>query len=184
MKKFTILFDADDTVEDLLGPWLSILNKTYDASIVPEDVTDWNVASFFPQLTKEQVFAPLYDKHFWSLIEPIGGSVRNLQKLLADGHDLYMVTASNYQTCAAKVERLLEIFQFLDWNHIILASNKQMVKGDILVDDGPHNLVGGEYMKFLFDRPHNRSFKENEHGIKRVYTWDEFYDEVCKIAND
>lgn len=94
-----------------------------------------------------------------------------------------MVTASNYQTCAAKVERLLELFPFLDWNHIILTSNKQMVRGDILIDDGPHNLVGGDYMKFLFDRPHNRSFDEKVHGIERVYTWDEIYDEVCKIAN-
>lgn len=184
MKKLIILFDADDTVEDLLSPWLSILNKTYGTSVVPEDVTDWNVASFFPQLTKEQVFAPLYDKHFWSLIEPIEGSVHNLKKLLTDGHDLHMVTASNYQTCAAKVERLLELFPFLDWNHIILTSNKQMVRGDILIDDGPHNLVGGKYIKFLFDRPHNRSFNEKEHGIKRVYAWDEIYNEVCEIAND
>lgn len=184
MKKLTILFDADDTVEDLLGPWLEILNSTYDTNVKPEDVTDWNVASFFPRLTKGQVFAPPYDSNFWSLIEPIDGSVRNLQKLITDGHDLYMVTASNYQTCAAKVERLLEIFPFLDWNHIILASNKQMVKGDILVDDDPHNLVGGEYMKFLFDRPHNRSFNENEHSIKRVYTWDEIYEKILKLAKE
>lgn len=184
MKRLTILFDADDTVEDLLSPWLEVLNSTYGTAVMPQDVTNWNVASFFPSLTKEQVFAPLYDGGFWSLINPIENSVPVFKRLIEDGHDLYVVTASNYQTCAAKVEMLLEMFPLLDWNHIILTSNKQLIRGDILVDDGPHNLIGGEYTKFLFDRPHNRSFDEKTHGMRRVYTWNEIYNEIGKLAND
>ena len=64
-----------------------------------------------------------------------------------------MVTASSYHTCKTKVERLLELFPFLDWEHIIFACNKQMVRGDVLIDDAPHNLVGANTPKFFLTVP-------------------------------
>ena len=48
-----------------------------------------------------------------------------------------------------------------------------MVRGDVLIDDAPHNLVGGEYAKILFDRPHNRSFDHVANDALRVNTWEE-----------
>lgn len=84
-----------------------------------------------------------------------------------------MVTASDYRTCKVKVERILEMFPFLDWEHIIFATNKQMVRGDILIDDGVHNLIGGAYHKILFNRPHNRGLDVEKYGIRRAETWDE-----------
>ena len=169
----TILFDADDTVENLLNCWIGMLNEKYGTKVSVEDVTDWNVGLFFPTLTREQVYSVLHDDELWKRLEPIPGSVEVLQKLYDEGHQLYMVTATNYHTCKTKVERLLELFPFLDWDHIIITSNKQMVKGDILIDDGPHNLVDGEYFKILFDRPHNRSFDAAAHQMLRATTWEE-----------
>lgn len=173
MNKLTILFDADDTVENLCDCWIAMLNERYGTSVTLEDVRDWDITLAFPTLTKEQVFGVLHDDELWRRITPIPGSVEVLQKLQQEGHQLYMVTASDYRTCKAKVERLLELFPFLDWGHIIITSHKQMVHGDILIDDGPHNLVGGEYFKILFDRPHNRNYDDAANGMLRLYTWEE-----------
>lgn len=173
MKKLTILFDADDTVENLSDCWIAMLNERYGTSVTPEDVHGWDISLAFPTLTKEQVFGVLHDDELWRRITPIPGSVEVLQKLYDEGHQLYMVTVSSYHTCKTKVERLLELFPFLDWKHIIFACNKQMVRGDVLIDDAPHNLVGGEYAKILFDRPHNRSFDHVAHDALRVNTWEE-----------
>lgn len=151
MKKLTILFDADDTVENLSDCWIAMLNERYGTSVTPEDVHGWNISLAFPTLTKEQVFGVLHDDELWRRITPIPGSVEVLQKLYDEGHQLY----------------------FLDWEHIIFACNKQMVRGDVLIDDAPHNLVGGEYAKILFDRPHNRSFDHVAHDALRVNTWEE-----------
>ena len=168
-----LLFDADDTVENLSDCWIAMLNERYGTSVMPEDVHGWDISLAFPTLTKEQVFGVLHDDELWRRITPIPGSVEVLQKLYDEGHQLYMVTASSYHTCKTKVERLLELFPFLDWEHIIFACNKQMVRGDVLIDDAPHNLVGGEYAKILFDRPHNRSFDHVAHDALRVNTWEE-----------
>ena len=56
MKKLTILFDADDTVENLSDCWIAMLNERYGTSVTPEDVHGWDISLAFPTLTKEQVF--------------------------------------------------------------------------------------------------------------------------------
>ena len=59
MKKLTILFDADDTVENLSDCWIAMLNERYGTSVTPEDVHGWDISLAFPTLTKEQVFGVL-----------------------------------------------------------------------------------------------------------------------------
>lgn len=172
-RPLTILFDADDVSENLLGSWINLLNERYGTSATPEDVKDWDITLAFPTLTKQQIYSALHEEDLWRGLEPMPGSQRILQKWHDKGHNLYMVTASDYRTCKVKVERILEMFPFLDWEHIIFATNKQMVCGDILIDDGVHNLIGGNYYKIMFNRPHNRRLDVEEYGIHRAETWDE-----------
>lgn len=85
MKKLTILFDADDTVENLSDCWIAMLNERYGTSVTPEDVHSWDISLAFPTLTKEQVFGVLHDDELWQRITPISGSVEVLQKLYDEG---------------------------------------------------------------------------------------------------
>ena len=48
MKKLTILFDADDTVENLSDCWIAMLNERYGTSVTPEDVHGWDISLAFP----------------------------------------------------------------------------------------------------------------------------------------
>ncbi len=173
MKPLTILFDADDVAENLLNRWIEFLNKRYGTSVAFEDIRDWDMTLAFPTLTKQQLFGVLVEDKLWSGLEPMPGSQRILKKWFDQGHKLYMVTASDYRTCKVKTERILELFPFLDWGHIIFAANKQMIRGDILIDDGIHNLIGGEYYKILFNRPHNRGLDVEKYGVHRAETWDD-----------
>lgn len=175
MRPLTILFDADDTAENLLNCWVEMLNERYGTTVTIEDVKQWNVALAFPELTEEQVYGVLQMDALWERLSPLPGSQRVLKQLCDEGHNLYMVTASDYRTSKAKFDRILALFPFLDARHIIITSHKQMVKGDILIDDGPHNLIGGEYFKILFDRPHNRAFDAASEGAVRAFSWDDVY---------
>ena len=171
--KKIVLCDADDTIENLCETWVNYLNCRYGTKVAADDVVDWDVSKFFPELTKDQVYAPIYDKEFWKLILPIKGCYKVLSEINKK-HDLYIVTATNYQTCDTKVERIIvDLFPFLQWSQFIIASKKQLVYGDYLIDDGVHNFDGGHYKGILFDRPHNRLFDAKAAGLTRVHTWDE-----------
>lgn len=148
MRHLTILVDMDDTIENLAEAWVAYLNARHQTSTNLSDITDWDISKAFPTLTKEQVYAPLFEDAFWSWVKPMEGASEALQKLIADGHTVLIVTTSNYQTLAAKMEQVLfHYFPFLTWNDVIITAHKQLIKGDVLVDDGIHNLEGGDYFK-------------------------------------
>lgn len=174
-KKGVLLIDADDVAVDLDSGWVEALNQKHGTTATLEDVTDWDITKTFPTLTRAQVFAPLKDPELWTRLVPIAGSQEYLQRLYDEGFEIFIVTATDLSTCYAKTLRLLQLFLFLDEQHIIIAHNKQMIHGDVLVDNYEHNLIGGDYFKILFDRPHNRKFKEAAYGIQRAITWSEVY---------
>ena len=94
-----------------------------------------------------------------------------------------MVTASTYNQVEPKIKYCLEKhFPYLSWYDVFVTFHKQMIKADVLVDDGYHNLVGGEYLKILLDKPYNQSNDDEKNDIHRVYNWYEAYDLIKKEA--
>lgn len=182
MKKLTILCDADDTIQELTAHWLDELNHQYNCNVKKEDIKSWDMTKAYPNLTHDEVLEPLYRDEFWSKTTPIAGSSYYLKKLISDGHKLMIVTASNPQTFDAKTRKLMEMFPFLSQKQIIRESNKQKVAGDVLIDDGVHNLIGGSYIKFLFNRPNNADFNEKEYDITRVFSWKEIYERISNLV--
>lgn len=182
MKKLTLLVDMDDVLKNLVECWTSVLNQRYGTSVREEDVTSWYIADFFPFLTKEQIFGVLHEHGFWESLSPMQNAPEVLERLISDGHTVRVVTASHYLTVPHKINRLLTLYPCLSWEDVIVASDKRCIMGDVMIDDGVHNLELTACRKLLFDRPHNRSFHEQEHGMVRVHSWNEIYAEITKIA--
>ena len=183
MRKLTVLVDLDDTIESLLSAWVERLNRSFGTEVTPEEVTEWDISKSFPTLTREQVYSPLLCDDFWYSVMPINGASDALQQLIADGHRVLIVTTSAYQTLRTKMDVVLfGYFPFLSWNDVIITSHKQLIKGDVLVDDGVHNLEGGEYMKVLMDAPHNRNYDAEANDMVRVKNWEEAYSIITYLA--
>ena len=70
-------------------------------------------------------------------------------------------------------EVLFRYFPFLTWDQVIVTTRKQLIRGDVLIDDGIHNLEGGNYRKILFTAPHNRYYDAAAHDMIRVNSWEE-----------
>lgn len=182
MKSLTILCDADDTIENLSIHWLEELNTKYNKSVCKKDIKSWDITKAYPDLTSDMVLEPLYREDFWDKITPIDGSQYYLEKMITDGHEVYIVTASNIETSEAKTAKLISMFPFIRREQIIFTQNKQLVDGDVLIDDGVHNLINGQYKKFLFNQPGNADFDERHYGITRVYSWKEVYEKISELA--
>lgn len=179
-----VLVDMDDTMTDLLGAWCSWLNQTYGTHVSPKDVTDWEVYKFFPTLTQKQVFDVLSSEEFWKTVRPKEGAVECLKQILDDGDEVFIVTAANYDSIKFRFDFIIKrYFPFIKPQYFIMARNKQMVKGDILVDDGVHNLEGGEYDKILVSVPHNSNYDANSNGMQRAETWKDVYKIIQKIKH-
>ena len=175
MRKLTILVDMDDVLNNLIERWVEELNILSGTSVAYEDITDWDITLFYPTLTTEQTYSPLQSSEFWSSLSTLPGSVETLKRLMDDGHTIRIVTASHYKDLATKMEWLFKYYPFLGWNSVIVAHDKKLIQGDILIDDAPHNLVGGSYNKILFSSPHNLEYDATANDMSRVNNWAEVY---------
>ena len=184
-KRITVLIDLDDTMTCLTRAWCLYLNNKYSINVTEDDIRGWNVENYFPMLTEEQVFEPLRTDEFWELVEPRANAQKFVRRLMLDGFDVYICTASSFDTIRAKLTYVLgRYFPFISWDQVIVAQNKQLINGDILVDDGVHNLQGGAYKKILMSAPHNQSYDAESNGMTRVKTWEEAYNAVHSYASE
>lgn len=174
MNSLKILIDMDDTIEHLLIAWVDYINKRYGTNVKYEDVTQWDLRVAFPTLTNQQLHSLLEEDDFWKTVKPMEGAAETLQWMMDQGHEVYIVTASAYRTIRPKMEHVLfKYFPFLTWDNVIITKHKQMIRGDILIDDAPHNHIGGRYLKVLMDAPHNQSFNAEQNGMCRIKNWND-----------
>ena len=183
MKKLTICCDFDDTMNQLLPPWITWLNNQYDLNVKLEDIHSWELGQSFPMLTEDQIFQPLNTPEFWLTVEEKPEAAVYVKKIIEDGHDFYVSTASYYRNLWYKFDNcLFRLFPFIDHKQIITTYNKQLLDCDVIIDDGLHN-IKGRYLGILFDMPHNRSFDDTlSNKIERVTTWEQAYNLITKIA--
>ena len=93
------------------------------------------------------------------------------------------MTATPHESVPEKMNDLLfRYFPFLTWNQVIITANKQMIRGDVLIDDGIHNLEGGDYVKILMTAPHNKSYDAEANGMIRVSNWAEIEKILSHLA--
>lgn len=169
-----ILVDMDDTIERLLEELVRRTNRKYHQQVAVDDVTDWDMAPAFEGVTKRQILDRMHEPGFWKSVEPVPGAAEALKHFMDEGHEVYIVTATEMEHVTDKMRDLLfRCFPFLSWDQVIITSHKQMVRGDVLIDDGIHNLEGGAYRKILFTAPYNRHYDAEANHMIRVSGWDE-----------
>ena len=181
MKDKIILIDLDDVLIDTLPLWVEELNKRHSTNVKVEDITDWDIGMFFPNLSKEEVYSPLLDISFWDNVKPKKDAVYYTKLLKEEGFKLYVCTASASPICGYKIEKtVLKHFPHFSWEDIIITRNKSLINGDILIDDCFVNLICGKYQGVLVNAHHNQSFNSEDFDIPRVYTWKEIYEHIHK----
>ena len=102
-------------------------------------------------------------------------------KQLAYGHTIKVVTSSYYKHIPSKFERFFECFPILNWDDVVITSDKKSVKMDLLIDDCFDNL-NGDYCKILINKPYNLKYDAEAHRIVRVSDLYEAHEAVRNIS--
>jgi 5'-nucleotidase len=126
--------------------------------------------------SEEQAFIN-HDKYinsenFFLNAKPINGSIEALMKLNAK-YDLFIVSSATQfpLSLLEKTKWLQKYFPFIHWKQIVFCGSKELINGDIMIDDHFKNLDVFKGQTILFEQPHN-SRKQNANHI-RVFSWRE-----------
>lgn len=179
IKRKKVLIDFDDVICDsvLLNKINEFLKTDYKIS----DFKDYVIDAIIPEEKKQEFYSWVVRGDFYKDAKLIKNSKEVIEKLCKK-YDVYICT-SCVMLCSpltsgplftSKYNFLLKNFPFIDPKKFIFTGSKDMVNGDIFIDDYFHNLKSNIKTKFLFTSYHNKNFTDEElkkRGVVRVKDW-------------
>ena len=131
------------------------------------DLTGKTENEAFPNIGKY-----VNSKNFFLKALPIEGSIETVKKL-NDNYQVFIVSsATEFPLSLTEKMRWIEkYFPFIGWKQVILCGRKDILEGDIMIDDHFKNLDGFKGKTILFSQPHNVDKKQGTHV--RVSGWKE-----------
>lgn len=184
MKKLQIILDSDEVIVENIGKVLSLYNAEYGTDLKREQIENWDLSVFQKEGT--DILKYFNMPGFFRDLPQLKDSKKYVQKLIEDGHNVVIATASPKNGILDKIEFYQEHFPFIPFENIIAISRKDLLRGDIMLDDAPHNLEKSQCKyPVIFDNLWNQNTEKMPFlkPLKRVSSWEEFYDFVCEIAN-
>jgi 5'(3')-deoxyribonucleotidase len=164
-----ILIDQDNVLAKLIPGIVNQFNQLNGTNHQSEECIDWDLTKTLgPKVneifTKSGLFRDL---------EPVRGALEVFERLFKSGrYDMYIVSAAEPLSYSEKVDWIKEHLPFFPLKNLIVCHTKDAIWGDILLDDGAHNIKAFEGIgePVVFDMPHNRHLE----GYERVYDWYQF----------
>jgi 5'-nucleotidase len=143
-KVFTILCDMDGIIVNLFTYWLDAIEQEYGVKVEPHEIVRWDLHNCgrLKELGAAKVYGFLSTPGFFRNAPALPGALEGLKKLHDAGHKIVILSSPSGPISAKeKLEWLAEKLPWLSDKNIMLANQKTMVKGDILIDDHPDTIV-------------------------------------------
>ena len=162
-----IYLDMDETLVNLVDPWLSYLNEAAGTDFSRDDTTCYSVEkSFEDKLSRTKIFKPFKTKGFWVDLPPFPGAI-DFVRTLNEDYTVYLATIPALgKVCAYEKEKwMAKHLPFLDRTRLILCHHKYLLKGTALLDDNPKYLCRFDGKRLLFDKPWNSPDALRDEGM-------------------
>ena len=181
-----IVLDQDQVLAKWVERILEWYNQDYKTNFSREDVkTYWSMDGLLGTQGRDFLRSCMRYPELYRDLDPVEGALDGVRRLIDMGHDVVIATA--IPSCAGiayhgKLEWIRRNMPFFDLKNFIAIQRKDLVDGDLLLDDGPHNIDAWshnhpEKTTVVFDCPWNQGVK----ATHRVKSWKEFLDLVEKL---
>lgn len=152
-----IFVDVDAVVIDIHSAWLSLYNQDYDDSLSVDQITDWDMTKFVKPECGKDIYKYLPMESLYDTALAVDGAISSIHWLRQHDYDVRFLTSG---VQPAKImwlgnRGLLISEHFLFSPDVIVAHDKSIVKGDILIDDNLKNCENFQGKSILFAQPWN-----------------------------
>jgi 5'(3')-deoxyribonucleotidase len=176
--KPVILCDVDEVIAGLLPEWIRRYNEAFGKTVDHRTIDSWDLST---HCGGPEVYGILNLPDVYAGVRPIEGAQWGVEELRNLGYRVVFVSSCGAATAGQKMT-WLHAHGFLPGVHsqkdLIIASDKSLVYGRVLIDDGPHNIEAFPGRTVLVDQPHNRSMKHPH----RARSWAEIVDHVWELC--
>lgn len=166
-----LLIDMDSVIVDLMSVWFEKYNRDYNDNLSVHSLQSWRTELYVKPECGDKIYDYLDEEGLFRTLQPLPNAIEVLHRL-KNHHDIIIVTSSRSHAFSDKelwVERHLP---FIGKTNLIFSHRKELICGDLLFDDAPHNLEafsGTGRPAVAMDYPYNRHV-----AASRVSDWLEF----------
>jgi 5'(3')-deoxyribonucleotidase len=183
-----IFLDMDETLVNLVDPWLDYLNDAAGTELTRNEIGAYNIEDTFgPTLSRTKIFKPFKTKGFWADLSPFEGATDFVREL-NENYTVYLATIPAVgKVCAYEKEKwMARHLPFLDRTRLIFCHHKYLLRGTALLDDNPKYLCRFQGKRLLFDRPWNSPDALEKEGIMdrwftRMYSYKSVVDFLAQM---
>jgi len=177
-----IVCDVDNVICNLQEVVVNLFNERNGTHYTLNHFTEYDVMNVLPTSDAIKMRDIYSETGLYNIVKPLIGAQDSLQKLISDGHQVYLVTDAIPKTYGEKVEFIHRYFPFIDDGHIVAMKHKHLFRCDVLIEDNLANLLAKPYYhRICFNYPWNESKKDYVYGIHRCYNWDDVVAAINKI---
>lgn len=172
-----ISLDADDVIFQCNEYAVDLANRDYhlDPPLSVREIRQWGDNG--PRVNKINNY---YKKKEFYKNQPVMNGAKEFLLELLKLADVVITTAVPANCMGIRTERIMEEFPFFPQENIIMASRKDVIDADIVLDDGQHNILNsGAAYPVLFRKPWNH----NMTGLLSVTNYQQFLTLVKNILN-
>lgn len=171
-----IALDMDGPVSDLHTEWYRRYNKDYNDTLTLGRVTHWDLHKFVKPECGKKIYDYLSQPDLYEGVPVVEGAKDGVKALREMGNTVVFVTAGVLGNLDQKLA-WLHNHSFLDEGRhmkgVIFAYDKDLIRAQVLIDDGPHNIQAFGGMGIVWDAPYNKSIQRKHQRIK---SWAELPD--------
>lgn len=173
-----VLIDIDGVLADFDSYLLKEIKKRLPEIEIPEKRDKLLRKNFSPE-EKNKIDQICNEEGFFLNLKEIEGSIEGVKEL-AKKHDVFFCSSPLTKNINSVKEKQLWVKEKFgeEWiRKMIIAKDKTIIKGDILIDDIPEEIKGiktPEWEQIIFDQPYNKHIKN-----KKRINWNN-YKEIIK----
>ena len=181
-----VLVDLDGVCAELLSRWVDEYNKKYNDSLSHELVDDWDA---LPKLVVKECGDKVYDlfsrQGIFKNLPVVPGAYDGLKAIIEMGHDIVFVTATPGNSLTGHYEKrqwVKKNFPFTEADNFISTDRKDLIIGDVLIDDSNHHIENFHKDTILFKRKWNKVGKKGK-GKYVAEDWKQVVGIIEEIAS-
>jgi 5'-nucleotidase len=147
-----------------------------DKPYIPiEDRTTFYILDQYPQELSPLIRAIQYAPGFIRELRPVPGAIEAMGAMIEAGLDVFICSSpfTRYEHCVQEKYAWVDEHLGHEWiRRVILAKDKTLIKGDVLIDDRPNvrGVAEPSWEHIVFDQPYNR----DQHDKRRLTGWDDW----------
>lgn len=170
--KKRLIVDMDGVLADVYAQFARFELEDSGTSIDITTIEGIDEIKAFPNGIKH-----VHERGFFRTAPVLKGAVEAME-LLNKTHEVFIVSAAMEfpNSLEEKYYWLQEHFPFIHWKQMVLCGSKNVIQGDIMIDDHFKNLDHFRGRTLLFTQPHN--VKHTTHNHERIYNWNEILDKL------